>query len=153
MNGTLVSAHSRDTRGLTENSPDIIFHMPEHNMASSQWVYKALRLDCTMYGLKCFIAIAITKASTSHGNHSVCLFCSFALKNPANLRASSRYAYRVAPVLWFRIPASITIQSWSLTWGRTIVHLFLLHSQNVGHIYSYPIEMSRRQPCVALLFT
>ena len=72
----------------------------------------------------------MAKASTSHGIYNSCL-CTFALKNHASFSLPFRWAYSLAPVMWFRMPASVTIQSWSSEWGA----VWLEPSEKTG-VYS-----------------
>ena len=66
---------------LVENDPlESFWWAWTHGLLSIKT--QGLSLDWTMYGLKCFIEVAIQRASSSYGNQSIWRFLSFALKNP-----------------------------------------------------------------------
>ena len=67
----------------------------------------------TMYGLKCFTAAAMPRASTSHGSHVTWCCFSFTLKKLATTGLLSWLMYKVAPIPCCLTDPSVTIHSWS----------------------------------------
>ena len=108
-----------------------------------------------MKKLKCFIARAIAKASTSHSNHSTC-FLNLALKNPDNKRRSLLSTYNVAsiPPRW-TVP-SVTIHNWPHGLGKEYLRPFelcgIVRSSSVNIILSvegFPATTSSSQNLVS----
>ena len=73
-----------------------------------------------MYGLKCLIAVAIPKASTSHGIQRIWCARNFAQHNPADRGLPSLTAYIVAPMPLFLAAPSVAIHSVSDGRGKVI---------------------------------
>ena len=104
-----------DTQGLAENSPlQSFWYACMQGLLSVNM--QALWCDCIRCGLKCLVATAIARASTSHDNHVNCEPRNLALKKPARRNLSLRVTYSVAPIPGLRRAPSVT--SWLLGAGE-----------------------------------
>ena len=75
-----------------------------------------------IYGLKCLIEVAMDSASISQGSHVGWCFLSLALKKPATrgLSDPSLVTYNVDPIPGSLTAPSVTIQSWSESFGNAM---------------------------------